>query len=633
MAIKEEILKSRIIGFIKEEGNNARITVLGYKDNDGKYIALEKEKIKSVFSPAGNVFAPSFTFYGKKVSIYPDSFIEFSVTENQIATDSSKDKFVVDYNRDEIPITFTPIITINYQTSLEEGFITQYELADCINKYVLEKLGNHEFFLKYKDLLYGLFRYDSVHDEIRSIKGKEVNSYEFDKNYCFNFEDNEYYLGHKDKLPFKQKGVIDCMDDKQLAEWFKELLVTSSEAEKFRNINKEIFQDFAPRFRETDDVIEEVRLYRIKRIKGKLDSLEWTYDEIQKLLNPDSVLMESLKSSLQEMKEEYHAQWAKDIQSEKDKLENEIKSLESKKDNLLKETSDMEEENRKKSEELELALGQRKAELEKDISEKEKSYQTIEKNYNEIIEIIKLQTTFKSNSISEGLEIEPIEFEKVGTPFSKLEEEDGYTFYSLLKRNLELEEIHEKLKEQLNENSPLFTNKACFVPSISWAYLYAKAVRNSKLYTIHVEHDWLHYKDFFNNGLLNILKSCDENKTVNHILMFDSLNLTQPECGLQPLLDVIAGYSVILPVYNKPLPKNLKIFATVVPFDDENKIGLPLDNNNFFAWGRIATREDKIPLPSNFLECEKNIGYFLPENIEVNKIQDNSEVVDNGYFE
>ena len=57
MATNDEIISSRIIGFIEPvlNSDNARVTVVGYKNPNGDYIALGKSKAKSIFFPEGKV--------------------------------------------------------------------------------------------------------------------------------------------------------------------------------------------------------------------------------------------------------------------------------------------------------------------------------------------------------------------------------------------------------------------------------------------------------------------------------------------------------------------------------------------------------------------------------------------------
>lgn len=633
MATSEEILDSRIIGFIEPKGPNAQVTVLGYKNEQGDYCVLDRSKAKAIFCPDGKVWAGKFQFDREVNPITPYSFIEFSVTQSPKSADFYGDDYIVDYdfNKKYSQKTFTSILSINSQTSLESGFITQDEIFSCINKNELKNI-NGNFFLKYKNNLYGLFKYEENTESVRPAVGKEANVYEIDlavyQEKCFTFNQQEYYLGNMKDFPFKQIGLIDCMDDKQLGEWFKKQLKVCVETEQILSLKKDTFQEFASVFKETNDAIEDSRL---ERIRGKVDSLSFTFREIKDLLATDSFLTKNLKNTLQNMKDEFREEWSKSLQSERGKLEKEISELENKKNAISKSVSKAESEYKKKSEELEKSFTEKKIAFENSITETNRKYTVIKENYDLLIESIKLQALPSRKTDFEPNSIEPIAFKAEGEKFSVLEENEGYGFFSLLKENLELEDLAENLKNQLNKENELFTHKACFIPSVSWAYLYAKAVRNSKLYTIHVEHDWLHYKDFLNNGLLEILKSCDENTEMNHILVFDSLNLTQPECGLKPLLDVIAGYSIILPVYNKPLPDNLKIFATIVPFTGENKIGLPLDIQSFANWGQIYTPEDKLTLRNNFLDCKSSKGYFEPKNL-LTKSAEKGEKVNNGYF-
>lgn len=619
MATTEEILASRIIGFIEPvlNSDNARITVIGYKNPNGSYTALDKNKAKSIFFPEGKVFAPKFHFDREGYNVSPNSFLEFSVRTSLKDASFKGDEYIMDYGGKINPKNFTSIITIKYQTSLESGFITQDELASCIDKSELKKLNGY-FLLRSGNYLYGLFRYDAPSDSIRPVKGKETNSYEIDtivyNENCVKINQNEYYIGNLNQLPFNQVGIIDCMDDKQIGEWFKEQLKTCAEAEKLLSIKKEVFQTFASTFKETNDVIDEIRL---ERAKGKLDSLEFTFKEIKELLDSNSSLTQVLNNTLKQMKDEYQSTWASTLEASKATLNKEIESLTTQRDILKNDTDSIQAKYSDKENVLEVAYQEKKAKLESEIKD---------------LESKRKEVKAQVSQISDCIEIEPIEYGKIGSTFTKLEEDEGYGFSNLLKENLELDSIPEVLKNQLNKESSLFTNKACFIPSVSWAYLYAKAIRNSKLFIMHVEHDWLHYKDFMNNGLFTVLESCYDNEDVNHVLVFDSLNLTQPECGLQPFLDIIEGHSIIIPGISKALPKNLKILATIQDYHTDNRIGLPLNTNNYSAWGRIASTNDKIIIDSDILDCNESIGYFEPKDLIVSKINDNSEQVDNGYF-
>lgn len=623
MATNDEIISSRIIGFIEPliNSDNARVTVVGYKNPNGDYTALDRSKAKSIFFPEGKVFAPKFQFDREGYNVSPNSFVEFSVRTSLKDASFKGDEYIMDYAGKIIAKSFTSIITIKYQTSLESGFITQDELAACIDKEELKKLNGY-FLLRSGNYLYGLFRYDALSDSIRPVKGKETNTYEIDESIyqdnCIKMNQSEYFIGNLNNFPFKQVGIIDCMDDRQIGEWFKDQLKSCAEAEKLLTIKKEVFQNFASKFKETNDVIDEIRLVRAK---GKLDSLEFTFKEIKELLDSDSSLTQVLNDTLKQMKDEYQSSWASTLEASKTALNNEITTLTKQRDKLKADTDSIQTKYSEKEKALDTAFQEKKSKLDAQIKE-------LEAMRNEA----KAQVPQLAKTSFDSIEIEPIKFEKIGSSFTKLEEEEGYVFSYLLKGNLELESIPEVIKAQFNIDAPLFTNRACFIPSVSWAYYYAKAVRNSKLFIMHVEHDWLHYKDFMNNGLVSVLEACYEDEETNHVLVLDSLNLTQPECGLQPFLDVISGYSIIIPGIGKTFPKNLKVLATIQDYHENNRIGLPLNSRTYAAWGRVATSDDKLIIESNVLDCSENIGYFEPKDLLVSKINDNLDQVDNGYF-
>ena len=623
MATNDEIISSRIIGFIEPllNSDNARVTVVGYKNPNGDYTALDKSKAKAIFFPDGKVFAPKFQFDREGYNVSPNSFVEFSVRTSLKDASFKGDEYIMDYAGKIISKSFTYIITIKYQTSLEAGFITQDELASCIDKDELKKVSGY-FLLRSGNYLYGLFRYDGPSDSIRPVKGKETNTYEIDETIyqvnCIKINQNEYFIGNLNSFPFKQVGIIDCMDDRQIGEWFKEQLKSCAEAEKLLSIKKEVFQNFASKFKETNDVIDEIRL---ERAKGKLDSLEFTFKEIKELMDSDSSLTQVLNDTLKQMKDEYQSSWASTLEASKTALNNEISTLTKQRDKLKADTDSIQTMYSEKEKALEASFQEKKSKLEAQI-----------KDFESMRNEAKAQVPQIARASFDSIEIEPIEFEKIGSAFTMLEEEKAYDFSKLLKENLELDSIPEVFKNQLKENSPLFANKACFIPSVSWAYLYAKAVRNSKLFVMHIEHDWLHYKDFMNNGLASVLESCFDDEEINHVLVLDSLNLTQPECGLQPFLNVISGHSIIIPGVGKAFPKNLKVLATIQDYQEDNRVGLPLNSKTYAAWGRVANNDDKLIIESNILDCSENIGYFEPKDLLVSKINDNSDQVDNGYF-
>lgn len=520
METNEEIANSRIIGYIEPvlNSNNVSVTVIGYKSKNGRYKALIDEIAKLIFPPIGKFTVSKSKFDYAGDNILHNGFIEFSVKKISEEPNCKDNKYSIDFDVEIIPKDFLSILTLNGSHSLKYGFITQDELNLSINKTELKNCSK-QFLLKSGYFLYGLFQYEENSDSIKAINGKETNAYEFDNikwlQYCTEVNQKTYYLGNKDELPFEWSKTIDCMDDQELADWFKDKLKSCAASEKIISMEEQLL-NFIPKFKETDNaILDEIRL---GRIKTKLPALKFTFDEIKELMNSNSSITYMLNETLKTMKNEYRSTWASSLDAEKTELESEIANLKAEKFSIQSEL-----------EEKQFKLGE------------------LKENYRFILSGMKSKIPNVTKYFFNSVEIEPIIFEAHGLPFTQLmQEKNGYYFFKLLKENLECEKIPESFEPQMNKESVLFTRKACFIPSVSWAYFYAKAIRNSKLYLIHVEHDWLHYKDFMNNGLEAVLNSCYENENVNHALVLDALNLTQPECGLKPLLDIISGYSIII---------------------------------------------------------------------------------------
>lgn len=560
MAIDNEILRSRLIGYIKKLKGTiiSNITIVGYRDSfSGEYIALESSRAKRIFYPNGKIQALNFTY--KEYNINPDSFIECKACKAEFSDEING--FVFDEKERPSQVPVKRIITATFETSLTNGLLTQEDIEKITNIYGISSIG--DFYLEHEKLLFGPFKYDISKKSVVPCNEKEIGVFEITNAQSrLNFKGNDYYMG--DEKSLRLVGAVELQNSNKRK-------APRKKAEKEDTIQKEIDELFS-----------------------KKDEMEETY------LEQDDILQKSLS----------------EMERKQDSLKQEVCELEAKR------------------QELQVSVAEAK---------------------NEQIPV-KTEVKGLKADYSEFFPVKPIEFPAVGDCFTKLEEEDGYSFEYLMKENIGEKALPKVLFDQLADTgNTLASCQACFIPSVSWAYYYAKGIRNAKLYMMHVEHDWLHYKDFLKNGLLDVLESCDENASVNHILVFDSLNLTQPECGLKPLLDVISGYALVIPAFDKLMPRNLKIFATILPFAGENKIGLPLRSDSFSNWGQVAKPEDKFPLPSYFLQNldsadgffkgRKDInmsgyslqnldsakGFFDPKDI-CNKWKSNLKQDNNGYF-
>ena len=95
----------------------------------------------------------------------------------------------------------------------------------------------------------------------------------------------------------------------------------------------------------------------------------------------------------------------------------------------------------------------------------------------------------------------------------------------------------------------------------------------------------MHYSDFIDHGLLDIWNESFDNANIQYILVLDSLNITRPECGLKPLLDLInKKVPQLLGSKREGFPNNLKIMATLLKNEDDGGVALELNEDFFKNW-------------------------------------------------
>jgi hypothetical protein len=293
-----------------------------------------------------------------------------------------------------------------------------------------------------------------------------------------------------------------------------------------------------------------------------------------------------------------------------------------------------------------IKIEQTKAKLENEnnvlasqVEEKQKQLKTLNENYDAVIATITaitpvLKNTEKSSITDEVFKICNPPFSKDGNarPYSKIKEEDEESFISFLKRHVCYH--NDRLTEYFKQIKNIFSSKACFIPNIALAFLFAKALRNTEVVVMHIEHDWLHYSDFVKHGLVDAFKAAHGAPEKNYILVLDGLNVTQPECGLRPLLNLINGDIPFLEGCGLPFPNNMTVMATLLSSTEDNAVGLKLNPSYFQKWyaiGNPSEETDKILLPENFWNDEvgENYGYVEPSDLLEDYLIEKAELLDN----
>ncbi len=239
MATNEEIRSSRLLGYIEKNSDRIyTIAIIGYRNSslDNNIVALDLNRAKSIFPPNGKIFA-----YLKNYNIGPNKLIECRAKKNDsllfpqypYALNRTKDSPVNAYVH--------KIINIKIKVSFEKGCITPEEIKKIVDSTNISSL-NSFFYLKYEGHLYGLFKYDNLKKSIAPAGGTSVDFFELNQSECINYKGQDFFIGKESSL--KKVGVVDFMDDNQLADWFKDLLQSEIASERFLSITNEEFRQF-----------------------------------------------------------------------------------------------------------------------------------------------------------------------------------------------------------------------------------------------------------------------------------------------------------------------------------------------------------------------------------------------------
>lgn len=359
---------------------------------------------------------------------------------------------------------------------------------------------------------------------------------------------------------------IDCSSSEQLKEWFKKEF--ELDINRFLTAKPDSFSLEKVRWQRTRGLIENFILQE--------DDLRGVFERTRNS-GFGKIIVEAAKKAI---KDDYTKELSdsdetiRALVEKKRSVENEIRALEEKKKDVehdieqgaLQRKTQLEREfnelNSKKSELVKDCeeLNERKAQKEGEIKEFEKQKNVLNAEQARIAE----ENNKKVDKLEKALQNVKEKYSDLIDDLKVIvekKEDAGVHFYPPYEINSTGEYPWKAL--------PKFSK----IETIKEAYDYGKMHGPCRIYVMHVEHDWLHYSDFVNHGLLKIWQTASEKTEMHYILVLDCLNLTRPECGMQPLLDSIESNEIPLLGTNLTRPDNLKIVATLLPKEDEGGIG------------------------------------------------------------
>lgn len=579
----------KVVGKIDKElgDKNARIKAVALVSEKERITKLTDYDAKAYFPPHGYIFEPGF-FYNYRFNL--NEYISCRVEENNKAT-TGQDRIKLKFGNPEIKIFGINARKIN-------GF-KKNGLSTNLNTVSLEDETEGSFYGITDKYIVGKLRFKN--GKVEPALHHRIQIWDLDY-------DNLISIDGEHRIIQEPKGeslILDCMDEKQLFEWFRKLLKQIQPdyvdlLDKNRSWRTELPNLFSISNKEKFEADK----IRFKRIEEKFDLLKLSRIDIKTLVDSSEDFKATFEKCIGDHKEEYKenyklelAQYKLEIDRQKNVLECEIKELQ----------------NQKESEEDFLAK------LTDLVKKKNDELTKIKENKERIIQDFSI--------IKEVLEGHNTR--------SKLVKENS-NFFTIEKITLSnsvniksIAEFEEQLKFRLSDNSlnPNFAKKiidvislhnAILVVNIKVGIAIAEATGNAKYIIQQVEPDWLHFYDFWNNGLGEIWDSANDSPEIFHFLLLEDINMSALECYCRPFLDVLTGVRKRIPYSQTPLPANLKIIATIAPFE-EPEVGLPIYRNTFENWGAVGFR-GKIDAKSELISNPGN--KLLPMSIFINRTID-----------
>ena len=609
---------------INSNSGHGYVKVYGYM-NGYTFIPLSLEESSRIFTPKGEVFAYNIV---RDYSSLDRKLIALSVKPNDKDGDN-RDDFVCDYYSGEVR-------SIGYQiTTLPRVLVIGEHNYKLLKDYHL--LGNDEpVFFQVNDRLYcikdnntRLIPYCTIYDSMPIVRGKH----------------GDYYLGNY--LP-TEHGVIDITNDQQLISWFIRKIVKVC----WHDIqcgNGKLSQETAQKALEATNLDPNIVLHRLRRLATLTESFVLTRDEVQSLIDAPW-LQPTIQKALVQFKEDYVnlvlSENADEINSIRKDHKIEIQREKAQHDSAIAQLKESMEKALQTHDNTMSQLGStisaKRVELEalsNDIEQKRITINDLTKQLNEIItrkdtiiadfDVIKQVLKLSANDSSISVPVKQyvakgLRISEVGLSQNILPSYRGF------KKNLEICLKSYGCKTD-NINSLfefLVRYDSLILPNMETLMSIIYATGQCRYIMSYVNVAWKSYDDLWNNGLSQIVDSCQNNPTVIHYLVLRNINLTYVPNYLQPLLDAQVGYSNILPNTDEPYPINLKVLMSAT--DDEV---IPLTKDSLQFVGCISKQYFQSNTTIHKPKIEGLIGYLdadmlngaktdLGEIIESNHIED-----------
>jgi hypothetical protein len=595
----ESIIETgRAFGFVEPlspNSSNMHIKVLGILDTEIK-ILTEEELIRR-FPPKGYVFA--FEFFKFYEDIDPNELVLFSYVPMPEKKYPNWDDYKI---IQKVKKFGTRLISINnFANNCKTIDLSTIELAENLDRSNFYGLAQDRFIIG---------KLSARNGQISS-QNKYIRMWDKDDSPVVSYNNNYYLLAENPLGPYT---TLDCLTDRQLIDWFRD---------KLKMINPE-WVDYLGRTswrREMAAAIsvdneDGLEIIRLEKVMNLLNDLHVSSEELIRLMEASDQFKQWFEKQIDIYKETYLKNYGLKI----DQLEKELRDKELSIEIGLSKS-------RKQLKTSQQKLG----ELEQKIQRAQKDLDHLSREKGRLLADFSIFDSLVTNTVATNLHTNA----------------SGYIIEDQLPAQndpvISRRELIERMQYYLSDCmfnpkiAPLVTDTVLlhhgtFVKDMELAICLIKAFGNTRFIIQQTAVDWLHFKDFWSNGLGELWRSAHDQRERLHVLVLEDINLSSPECYARPLLDMITGLRTKIPFDGSTLPPNFRIIAgkasTVSP-----KIGLPLLQETFKGWGHVGfnhklTREELSEKPARppagFVNAAQLSEYFPDELGKAILLRENS---------
>jgi len=295
---------TKAIGIIERERGekHAQIRVLALQSNNGTVTKLTEYEAQKIFPPYGYIFEPGF-FHKFKHQL--NDIISFKVEENPRA-EPGKDAYKIKTENPEVKNFGIPARKIN-------GFKRNGLVAN-LDTITLEDQTNGNFYGITDKFIIGNLKIKN--GKIEPAVNYRIRMWDLEQENLL-ITENTYRLIQE---PQEESIVLDCKNDKQLFEWFRDSLKQINNKEVDYLDQNTYWREEIPNLLAKLDIDPdrlEADKIRLERIKQKFDQLELTKQDIKTLIDTSESLHLQFQITLEKHKEEYKEQYQNEIEQQK----------------------------------------------------------------------------------------------------------------------------------------------------------------------------------------------------------------------------------------------------------------------------------------------------------------------------